>query len=78
MPTLLQAYGYRFQFYMADGAEPPHVHVAGRGRNAKFWLEGPTTAYARGFTANELRKVERVVVAHRDEMLRAWHEHFGK
>ena len=78
MPTLLRAYGYRFQFFMADHGEPPHVHVSGHGRNAKVWLEGPTVAYARGFSRYELAKVTKLIVTHREEMLRAWYEHFER
>ena len=38
MPTLLRWKGYRFFFYSADGWEPPHVHVAKDGKEAKVWL----------------------------------------
>jgi len=35
MPTLLRWKGYRFFFYSADGWEPPNVHVAKDGKEAK-------------------------------------------
>ena len=37
MPTVLRVNGYQFYFY-AQGNEPPHIHVAKGGFDAKFWL----------------------------------------
>ncbi len=39
MPTVLRKYGIRFHFYGSDMHEPPHIHAAGHGGNAKVWLE---------------------------------------
>jgi hypothetical protein len=46
MPTVLRSGPYRFFFYSADGAEPPHIHVERDDNTAKFWLRpyGCTTA----------------------------------
>jgi hypothetical protein len=38
MPTILRRDGYRFFFYSHEGKEPPHIHVIGRGGEAKIWL----------------------------------------
>jgi Domain of unknown function (DUF4160) len=43
---------------------------------AKFWLRPVTLAAAWGYSARELRAIERIVVAHRDEFLRAWDTFF--
>ena len=44
MPTILYEQGFRFSFYAADGHEPPHVHVAKGGAEAKWWLD-PVAAF---------------------------------
>jgi hypothetical protein len=79
MPTVLRWRGYQFLFYSLDEGEPPHIHVRkGKGRGqAKFWLSDCRLAKAKGFAEHELRQVGKKIEEHRDELLRAWHEHFG-
>jgi len=36
MPVILRIKGYKFWFYEADLAEPPHVHVGKDGKEANF------------------------------------------
>lgn len=48
-----------------------------RGRVAKFWLSPVEFAKAIRFAAHELREVERMVTANREEFLEAWHDFFG-
>jgi len=80
MPTVFRYLGFRFFFYSNEGdlGEPPHVHVMGEGGEAKFWLR-PEVAVATstGLDARKLRRLLRVAEARRDEIERAWHEHFG-
>jgi hypothetical protein len=57
--------------------EPPHVHVKGRGCDAKIWLEPELSiADSYGFNSRELARILRVVSENRDLILRNWHEHF--
>lgn len=55
-----------------------HVHVHGADGEAKFRLE-PEIALAQnyGLTAQQLKVVRAVIEAHKDEIRRAWKEHFG-
>ena len=54
------------------------IHVKGGGRDAKVWLEPePVIAESYGFNSRELARILRVIMDHRDLILRAWHEHFG-
>jgi Domain of unknown function (DUF4160) len=77
MPTVLRWRGYQFLFYSLDEGEPPHIHVRkGRGQ-AKFWLSDCQLAKARGFADHELRQVRQKIEKQREELLRAWHDHFG-
>jgi hypothetical protein len=38
MPTVFRQDGFRFFYYSSEGNEPPHIHVIGRGGEAKIWL----------------------------------------
>ena len=79
MPTVFRFDGYRFFFYSNEGAprEPVHIHVMKGGGEAKFWLDPLTVARSSGFDARTLRQLSRIVAERRDEIERAWHEHFS-
>lgn len=77
MPTVLRLGPYRFFFYSNEGLEPPHVHVERDRCHAKFWLTEVALARSQGLSAHELRQVQRIVVAHRDQLIEAWNDHFA-
>jgi diadenosine tetraphosphate (Ap4A) HIT family hydrolase len=56
MPTVFREDGLRYFFFSNEGSprEPAHIHVIGRGCDAKVWLE-PEIAIADsyGFNARE-------------------------
>jgi Domain of unknown function (DUF4160) len=66
----------QFLFFSLDEGEPPHVQVSKGAGQAEFWLAGCRLAKARAFADHELRLVQKKVREHREELLRAWHEHF--
>ncbi len=70
-PTVLRQGPYRFYFYAADGAEPPHVHVEGGDGEAKFWLHPISLASSWGYSDRRLRSIRRIIQAHRDEIVQA-------
>jgi hypothetical protein len=37
----------------------------------------PAIAESYGFNSRELARILRVIIKHRDLILKAWHEHFG-
>jgi uncharacterized protein DUF4160 len=76
VPTVLRAGPYRFFFYSNEGSEPPHIHVEAGGKSAKFWLQPVALGTNHGFAGPAIREIERIVVAHRDELERAWHAYF--
>lgn len=53
-----------------------HVHVERDANRAKFWLDPVRLARSGGFTAAELRDVERLVVANQQSLVEKWHEYF--
>jgi len=64
-------------FYSHEPNEPPHIHVDRDDSSAKFWLDTVSLARNFGFSARELRRVQSLVEENRDELLEAWHGHFG-
>jgi Domain of unknown function (DUF4160) len=80
MLVIFRESGLRYFFFSNEGSprEVPHIHVKGGGCDAKVWLEQePVIAESYGFNSRELARIIRVIMEHRDLILRAWHEHFG-
>ena len=77
MPTLLRSGPYRVYFYSHEPNEPPHVHIDRDDLSAKFWLDPIGLARNLGFSAHELRRIERVLTDHHEQLLEAWNERFG-
>jgi hypothetical protein len=77
MPTILRTEGFRLYFFSHDRKEPPHVHIDRGGASAKLWLEPITVARNSGFAPQELGDMLRLVRERREELLEAWHAHFG-
>lgn len=77
MLTVLRSGPYRLYFYSHDLREPPHVHVDREDFSAKFWLDPVALSGNLGFSASELRKIERMVTEHQRQLIEAWYEYFG-
>jgi hypothetical protein len=77
VPTLLRWKGYRFFFYSADNWEPPHVHVANGGKEAKIWLHDLSVAVNLGYNSRELNELVRKTRQERAAFLEAWNDHFS-
>ncbi len=55
-----------------------HVHVVSGSGKAKFWMEPDVSlAMSQGIPTHELAAIEKIVKEHRDEIKRAWREHFS-
>ncbi len=76
-PVVLRSGPYRFYFYSHEPNEPPHIHVDRDECSAKFWLEPVGLAYNLGFSPRELRRVEEIIVEHREQLREAWRGYFG-
>jgi len=64
-------------FYSHEPNEPPHVHVDRGDQSAKFWIGPVALARDLGFRAKELRKIERILTEHEQELLETWYDYFG-
>jgi len=78
VPTVLRVRGYRFFFFSLEEHEPPHIHIANAERYAKFWLEPVSIADVRGFRANEMTELRKVVIENAHFLLERWYEYFGR
>jgi hypothetical protein len=76
MPTVFRSGPYRFFFYAGDQDEPSHVHVERDDNEAKFWLDPVRLARSFGFSAAELRSIERLVRQKQQLLLERWHAFF--
>jgi hypothetical protein len=80
MPTVLWINGLRVVIYSNDHS-PPHVHVIGGDRSAKYLLncpDGPVAVeWARRFRIAELRQIERELNKNLDHLCEAWREIHG-
>jgi hypothetical protein len=76
VPTLLRVRGYRFFFFSMEGREPPHIHVAHAGRYAKFWFDPVLVADVRGFRANEMTDIRKLVGENAQFFLDKWYDYF--
>ena len=68
----------RYRAFFFSREEPRlHVHVSSPEGEAKFWLE-PILALAShtGLTARELSRMQKLILEHHEEVVRAWRLHF--
>ena len=78
MPTVMRIGPYRFHFYSREGSEPPHIHVAREDMEAKFWLRPIALVVNYGYSATELRDIQRLVEEHCQKLLDAYIEIHGQ
>jgi len=76
MPTVLRIGPYRFFFYSADQEEPIHIHVRRDENVVKFWTNPVRLASNSGFSAKDLREIEKMVEEHQLEIEQKWNEFF--
>ena len=76
-PTVFRERGLRFYFFSREERQM-HVHVSSSSGEAKFWME-PRIALAmnRGLKETEVRRAERLIEEHTDEIRITWRRHFG-
>ena len=77
MPTILWSGPYRFYFHSHEPGEPAHVHVDRDDQSVKFWLLPVAMGRNLGFTATELRRIQRPVEDNERQLVERWNERFG-
>jgi hypothetical protein len=77
-PSVFREKGYRF-YFLSNEEERVHVHVTCEDGEAKFWVKPIVSlALSHGLSPRRLKEVHRIVEAHRDEIVKAWQNHFRK
>ncbi len=77
VPTVLRSGPYRFHFHSREH-DPPHIHVDSSDGNAVFGLLPVLLLRRKSYTPRQLEQIERLIINHRREFLRRWHEHFNQ
>ena len=77
MPTALRLGPYRIYFYSHEPNEPPHVHIDRDELSCKFWLSPVALARNFGFSAKQLRDIEKIITENQKNLLEAWYDYFG-
>ena len=76
MPTVLRKEGFRFFFYSNDH-EPVHIHVEKEDHTAKFLLEPVQLIRSKGFNANEISNIRKLVIQEQHNFKQYWNEYFN-
>lgn len=77
-PSIFREKGYRF-YFLSNEEDRVHIHVTCESGEAKFWLE-PIVSLAVHYRLNSKRltEIQGIVEEHKDEIVQAWRNHFGK
>lgn len=77
-PSIFREKGYRF-YFLSNEEDRIHIHVTCESGEAKLWLE-PIVSLAVHYKLNtkKLNEIQGIVEEHRDEIVQAWRNHFGK
>ena len=76
MPTVAKIGPYRLFFYAGDRDEPAHIHVEREDKVAKFWLDPIRLQRSGGFSRRDIGRIQKVLRARHDELLKSWNEYF--
>ena len=77
MPTIFEEDGYRFFFYSNEHL-PVHAHVRYGGGEAAFEIgDFVELRDSQNMKLNELKKAQKLAIAHRELILEKWHDFIG-
>lgn len=76
-PTVFKEKGFRFFFFSRE-EKRIHVHINCADGEAKYWLE-PEIELAKNYrlSKSQLKQTELLIEDHYNELISAWHTHFG-
>jgi hypothetical protein len=77
MPTLLRVGPYCFFCYASDRDQPTHVHIERNSSEAKFWLTPVRLQFNKGFSSNEINRLQTLTEDNQQQLLEAWHDFFN-
>ena len=79
MPVVFRHAGIWFFFFSNEGhpREPPHIHASRADAEARLWLTPEERYPPYRVSRREQTDLVRIVEERRDDIVRAWHKHFG-
>lgn len=79
MPEIFRAFGFTFMFFSHEH-EPIHVHVVGKGGDAKYVWNGEKFVFHEqyGIKPNDLKKIKSMIDENSDIIVRLWDKIFKK
>ena len=77
MPTVMRMGPYRFYFHSHEPNEPPHVHIDRDNDSCKFCLDPVALVRNLGFSAKELRDIEKIIRENQQHLWETWYEYPG-
>ena len=76
-PTIFREGAFRFFFFSREETRM-HVHVTHTDGEAKFWMEPAIEiAINQGLSQKQVGEALAFVHSHQEEIVHAWHVHFG-
>lgn len=77
-PSVFREKGYRF-YFLSNEEDRIHIHVTCDEGEAKFWVEPVVSlALSHGLNPRRLNEIQKIVEAHKHEVIQAWQDHFRK
>jgi len=80
MPTILRLFGFIFFFYSREH-EPPHIHIEGKGGNAKFIWDKNKGKFILDevykISNSDLKKITEVIEDNADLFILSWNKYFN-
>ena len=75
-PTVFYWGKYRFFFFSRE-EERIHIHVTCREGEAKYWIE-PIVTLSKSYNLSPttLKKIQKIIEEHSNEIKRSWKKHF--
>ena len=69
----------QFRFFFFSREEPrQHIHVFSPEGEAKFWLEPSVEVpVSKGISEVSLKRIERIIIDRKEEIVHAWNRHFS-
>ena len=75
-PSVFREKNYRF-YFLSNEETRMHIHVTCSRGEAKFWLEPEVCpSVSHGLNRKLLNEIQKIVEAHKDEIVEAWKTHF--
>jgi len=77
-PSVFREKGYRF-YFLSNEEDRIHIHVTCDQGEVKFWVEPIVSlAVSHGLNPRRLNEIQKIVEAHKHEIIKAWQDHFRK